>query len=59
MCLPPGVNSSPQAIFGAVEPAARRKFPLGFGRQFLAGPSRIGERVAKGDVHDGMIVERR
>ena len=57
MCSPPGVNSSPQAIFGAVEPAARGEFPFGFGRQFLAGPSRVGLRVAIGDVHDRMIVE--
>ena len=43
--------------FGAVESAARREFPFGFGRQFLAGPARIGERVAEGHVHDRMIVE--
>ena len=41
----------------AVEPAARGEFPLGLGRQILARPSGIGERIGKGDVHDGMIVE--
>ena len=58
MCRPPGVNSSPQAILGAVEPAARGKLPFRLGRQFLAGPLRVGQRVGKGHVHDRMIVER-
>ena len=43
--------------FGAVKPAARRKFPFRFGRQVLAGPLRVGERVAEGHMHDRMIVE--
>ena len=42
---------------GAVETAARGKFPFGFGRQILAGPFGVGERIAIGDVHDRMIVE--
>ena len=58
MCLPPGVNSSPQAILGAVEPAARGEFPFGLGRQILAGPLRVGERIGERHVHDRMIVER-
>ena len=41
-------------VRGAVEPAARGELPLGFGRQLLAGPSRIGFGVAVGDVHDRM-----
>ena len=45
-------------VLGAVEPAARGEFPLRFGRQVLAGPSRVGERVAEGDMHDWMVVER-
>jgi len=43
--------------FGAVQSAARRKFPFGFGRQRLAGPLRVGFRIAIGDVNDRMIVE--
>ena len=42
---------------GAVEAAARGKLPFGFGRQVLAGPSRIGQRIGIRDVHDRMIVE--
>ena len=42
---------------GAVEPAARGEFPFGFGRQLLAGPFGVGQRIRKGHVHDGMIVE--
>ena len=42
---------------GAVEAAARGEFPFGFGRQLLAGPLRVGERIAKRHMHDGMIVE--
>jgi hypothetical protein len=33
ICLPPGANSSPQALFGAVKSAARRELPLGLGRK--------------------------
>src|SRR5580765_2350155 len=36
----------------AGQPAARRKFPLRFGRQPLAGPLRVGERVLKSHLHD-------
>ena len=43
--------------FGAVEPTARGKFPFGFGRQILARPFGVSQRVAEGDVHDRMIVE--
>ena len=43
--------------FGAVEPAARCKFPFRFGRQILASPFRVGERIAEGHMHDGMIVQ--
>src|SRR5215831_1328504 len=57
ICLPPGVNSSPQANSAAVEPAPGGKFPLGFGRQVLAGPFRISQGIAVGDVNDGMIIE--
>ena len=32
---------------GAVEPAARRELPLGLGRQLLAGPLGVGERVRR------------
>ena len=44
--------------FGAIEPAARGELPFRFGRQFLAGPLCVGERVGEGHVHDRMIVER-
>ena len=44
-------------VVGAVEPAARREFPFGFGRQLLAGPARVSERVGERHVHDRMIVE--
>src|SRR5580704_19416298 len=43
--------------FRVIAPAARGKFPFGFGRQFLAGPSRVSLGVAVGDVYDRMIVE--
>ena len=43
--------------FDAVQSAAGRKFPLGLGRQVLAGPSRIGERVGVRDMHDRVVVE--
>src|SRR5215211_5453319 len=45
-------------VVGAVEAAARRKLPFGFARELLAGPLRVGKRVAEGDMHDGMVVER-
>ena len=57
MCLPPGVNSSPQANSGAVKSAARGKLPFRFGRQFLAGPLGIGFGIAICDMHNRMIVE--
>ena len=44
--------------FRAVEPAARGELPLGFGRQFLAGPLRVSLRIGEGHMHDRMIVER-
>src|SRR5262245_55654811 len=43
----PGVDS-------AFEPSARGELPLGFGRQFLACPSRIGFGVLKCDMRDRM-----
>ena len=43
---------------GAVEAAARGEFPFGFGRQILAGPCGVGQRVGVSDVHDGMIILR-
>ena len=46
MRLPPGVKLVAPGEFGTVQSAARGEFPLGFGGQLLAGPSRIGERVA-------------
>src|SRR5882724_12757030 len=42
---------------GAVEPAARCKFPFRFGWQILASPFRVGERIAEGHMHDWMIVQ--
>ena len=41
---------------GAVEPAARGQFPLGFGRQRLAGPGSVGLGVCIRDVDDRMTV---
>ena len=43
--------------FGAVEAAARGELPLRFGRQVLARPFGVGERVRISDVHDRMIVQ--
>src|SRR6516162_7848330 len=34
----------------AIETATRGEFPFGFARQILAGPSRIGQGIATGDV---------
>ena len=45
-------------IFSLVQSAARREFPFRLGRQILAGPSCVGERVGIGDVHHRMFVER-
>ena len=43
---------------GAVEPAARGKFPFGFGRQILAGPFGVGSaHPGKRHMHDRMIIE--
>ena len=39
-----------------VQAAAGRELPLGLGRQALAGPLGIGDRIEPGDVNDGMIV---
>ena len=44
MCRPPGANSSPQTILGAVEAAARGELPFGLGRQLLARPFGVGLR---------------
>ena len=43
---------------GAVEPAACGEFPFRLGRQILARPSGVSERIAIGHVHDRVIVER-
>ena len=43
-------------IVDAVEPAARGEFPFRFGRQLLAGPCGVGERVGERDMHDRMVV---
>src|SRR5450432_4136371 len=42
---------------GSVKAAARGELPLGFGRQFLAGPGSVGLRIGIGDMHNRMIVE--
>ena len=42
---------------GAVEPAARGELPFGLGRQVLAGPFGVGQRVGERHMHDRMIVE--
>jgi hypothetical protein len=42
---------------GAVEAAARRKFPLGLGRQILVRPFGVGQRVRISDVDDRMVVQ--
>ena len=42
-------------IFCAVEAAARREFPFGLGRQFLASPLGIGRRILIGHMHDRMV----
>jgi hypothetical protein len=40
----------------AFESAARGELPFGFGRQFLAGPGRIGQRIFITDMNDRMTV---
>ena len=57
MCRPPRRQFVAPGKLGIVKAAACREFPFGFGRQRLAGPSRIGLGIAIGDMHDGMIVE--
>ena len=54
--LPPGCSSLPHAIPLPIEPAARGELELRFGRQPLARPLRVGQRVLPGDVHDRMIL---
>src|SRR5690625_1783755 len=46
--LPPG-------IVGAVQAATRRKLPLRFRGQFLAGPGGVSLGILMGDLHHGMI----
>src|SRR4029453_7870107 len=43
--------------FGVLKPAARREFPFRFGRQILASPFGVGERITEGHMHDRMIVQ--
>ena len=42
---------------GTVEPAARGEFPFGLGRQVLAGPFGVSQRVGERHMHDRMMVE--
>jgi len=42
-------------ILGLLETAARGELPFGFAGQRLAGPFGVGERVAIGDMNDGVI----
>ena len=42
---------------GAVKTAARSELPFRLGRQILAGPFGVSQRVRERDVHDRMIVE--
>src|SRR5436309_9866066 len=42
---------------GAVKPTACGEFPFGLGRQVLAGPFGVSERVDERHMHDRMIVE--
>src|SRR5580704_2925750 len=41
----------------AVEPAAGGEFPFGLGRQLLAGPFGVSQRVGERHMHHRMIVE--
>jgi hypothetical protein len=50
-----GIESARPVVL-AVAPAARGEFPLRLGRQLAPAPTRIGERILVGDVHDGLIV---
>src|SRR5512147_559552 len=43
------------SIDRAVEPAARRELPFRLGRQIVAEPARVGERVLGGDVDHGVV----
>jgi hypothetical protein len=43
---------------GAVEAAARAAFPFCFGRQLLARPFGVSERIGVSDMDDRMVVER-
>jgi arylsulfatase len=49
-------NGAAPGKFGALKAAPRRIFPFGFGRQVLAGPLRIGQRVLIGDVDDRVVL---
>jgi hypothetical protein len=44
-------------VFGAIEPATRRKFPSCFRWKDLASPGRIGFRITIGDVHHWVVVQ--
>jgi len=41
--------------FRRIQPAARGKFPFGFGRQLLSGPFCIGRRILKRDVDHRVV----
>src|SRR3954469_7961237 len=60
----PGIGQKPSFGIGGIAPwiglafktAAGGELPFRFGRQLLAAPRRIGERVLMGDMHDRMII---
>src|SRR5581483_6483607 len=62
----PGVGAMPAVRreliaprkLGAVETAARGVLPFRFGRQILAGPLGVSERVCVTDVDDRMVAQR-
>src|SRR5262245_47588421 len=52
-----GIELVAPGEFGAIKRAARRIFPLGLGRQLLAGPRRVCERIRESDMHDRVYVQ--
>src|SRR6185312_11559750 len=55
--LAAGRERTAPRIVPASVPAPRGKFPLGLGRKALAGPARISQRVAEGDMDHRMILQ--